>query len=47
MEYIKKPFGEAALYTCGEAFSRGQGWVEGALQSAEKLLTEEFHLKPL
>lgn len=26
-----------ALWVCGEAWSRSQGWIEGALESAERL----------
>ncbi len=28
------------LFICGEAYSREQGWVEGALRSAEVVLRE-------
>ena len=28
--------------SCGEAYSYGQGWVEGALQTAEQMLEEPF-----
>ena len=34
------------IFTCGEAFSDYQGWVEGALRSADKVLAE-FGLKPI
>jgi lysine 2-monooxygenase len=30
------------VFVCGEAFSNQQGWAEGALQSAECLLRENF-----
>ncbi|MBV9928747.1 MAG: FAD-dependent oxidoreductase [Acidobacteria bacterium] len=33
------------VYVCGEAYSCNQGWVEGALKSAELLLQEHFGLK--
>ncbi len=33
------------VYVCGEAYSIGQGWVEGALQTAELMLKEHFGLK--
>lgn len=33
------------IYTCGEAFSDYQGWVEGALRSSN-LVLEKFGLKP-
>lgn len=35
------------LYTCGEAFSDYQGWVEGALRSADKVLAAGFGLDPI
>jgi hypothetical protein len=30
---------------CGEAYSRNQGWVEGALETTELMLQEHFDLK--
>jgi monoamine oxidase len=41
---IRKPLPAVNLYICGEAYSAGQGWVEGALNSAEKMLEEHFGL---
>ncbi len=35
------------LYTCGEAFSDYQGWVEGALRSTDLVLKKAFSLEPL
>ena len=35
------------LYTCGEAFSDYQGWVEGALRSADLVLKKRFNLEPI
>lgn len=35
------------IYTCGEAFSDYQGWVEGALRSADLVLAKGFGLKPI
>ncbi len=35
------------LFTCGEAFSDYQGWVEGALRSADKVLARAFGLDPI
>jgi monoamine oxidase len=32
------------VYVCGEAYSDGQGWVEGALQTAELVLAGHFGL---
>jgi monoamine oxidase len=42
---IIQPLQEQPLYICGEAYSDAQGWVEGALQTAEYVL-EKFGLKP-
>jgi hypothetical protein len=44
---LAKPFEKINLYTCGEAFSDQQGWVNGALRSAEIVLTQYFGLAPL
>ncbi|MBE0370648.1 FAD-dependent L-amino acid oxidase [Pseudoalteromonas aurantia] len=35
------------LFTCGEAFSDYQGWVEGALRSTDLVLERGFGLAPL
>ena len=35
------------LFTCGEAYSDYQGWVEGALRSTDLVLEKGFNLKPL
>ena len=35
------------LYTCGEAYSDYQGWVEGALRSADLVLKKAFKMKPI
>jgi monoamine oxidase len=40
MEYLTQPLEN--LYVCGEAFSDYQGWVEGALRSANLILKEGF-----
>src|SRR5262249_4760464 len=42
--HLVRPF-EAELYTCGEAFSSEQGWIEGALKSAERVL-ERLQVAP-
>ncbi|MEX0671827.1 MAG: FAD-dependent oxidoreductase, partial [Candidatus Babeliales bacterium] len=46
MPRIQQPFAKQALYICGEAYSVTQGWIEGALETAELLLKEKFGLKP-
>jgi hypothetical protein len=35
------------IYTCGEAFSDYQGWVEGALRSADLVLKQGYQLDPI
>jgi monoamine oxidase len=40
-----KPDRPLPLYICGEAYSDAQGWVEGALQTADMML-EKFGVKP-
>lgn len=41
-EYLLNPM--EGLYICGEAYSSEQGWVEGALKSTERVLTEKLGL---
>jgi monoamine oxidase len=38
MTQIRHPFADLPLFVCGEAFSRMQGWIEGALTNTEKML---------
>jgi lysine 2-monooxygenase len=45
MPKIRKPVRSERVYICGEAYSNNQGWVEGALQTAEKMLKDHFGLK--
>lgn len=47
-EQIVQPLVDAdvPLYICGEAYSDAQGWVEGALQTADLMLAK-FGLSPL
>jgi monoamine oxidase len=40
-----KPDAPVPLYICGEAYSDAQGWVEGALQTADMML-RKFGIKP-
>lgn len=42
---IVKPVKGVPAYICGEAYSHDQGWVEGAVQSAEDMLGRCFGLK--
>lgn len=45
MQYMRKPLADEQIHICGEAYSDQQGWVEGALCEAEKMLQEHFGLK--
>jgi monoamine oxidase len=45
MEYMRHPDAEEDIHICGEAYSDQQGWVEGALCEAEKMLQESFSLQ--
>jgi monoamine oxidase len=40
------PVTDVPAYVCGEAYSNGQGWVEGALETAELVLTKHFGVPP-
>lgn len=42
---IIQPDPETRLFICGSAYSNYQGWVEGALESADCMLTEKFNLE--
>ena len=44
---ITNPVPGLPVYICGEAYSHEQGWVEGALQTAELMLTRHFQLPAL
>jgi monoamine oxidase len=37
-DQIVRPSSKSRLYVCGEAYSDAQGWVEGALQTADLML---------
>lgn len=41
---IIHPISDVNVYICGEAYSENQGWVEGALQTAEQMLNNYFKL---
>lgn len=43
MAYLTEPLPN--IHVCGEAYSDDQGWVEGALRSANLVLTKAFGLK--
>jgi len=42
---MRKPVHDQDVYIVGEAYSYGQGWVEGALDTAESTLQQYFGLK--
>lgn len=42
---MRKPVGGEDIHIVGEAYSYGQGWVEGALDTAESTLQDFFGLK--
>jgi monoamine oxidase len=46
MERMTQPVDGVPVYVCGDSFSRTQGWVEGALESAELMLQRRFGLAP-
>jgi monoamine oxidase len=43
-EKIIQPKPPHPVYICGESYSHGQGWVEGALETAETMLQQHFGL---
>lgn len=46
MPRMRQPDLAHPIYICGEAYSLDQGWVEGALNTAEHVLEEKFGLSP-
>jgi lysine 2-monooxygenase len=46
MRRMQRPLQDVRLYVCGEAWSTQQGWVEGALQTADAVLEHQLHLPP-
>jgi monoamine oxidase len=41
-----RPIPQANLFVCGEAWSHQQGWVEGALATADAMLHAHFQIEP-
>jgi monoamine oxidase len=39
---VRRPSPALPLYVCGEAFSARQGWIQGALQTAEHVLRDHL-----
>lgn len=46
-EQILRPDPDAPVYVCGEAYSNAQGWVEGALETADLMLKNYFGVDAL
>ena len=44
MPWIQHPISGTNLYSCGEAWSTHQGWVEGALETSDNILERDFGL---
>ena len=42
---MRKPVDDQDIFIVGEAYSYGQGWVEGALDTAESMLEDYFGLQ--
>ncbi|MCA9899906.1 MAG: FAD-dependent oxidoreductase [Ardenticatenaceae bacterium] len=44
-EKMVQPLADTAVYIIGEAYSGSQGWIEGALETAEALLQQKWGVK--
>jgi len=42
---VRQPVPGANAYVCGEAYSANQGWVEGAINTAERVLETHFGVR--
>jgi monoamine oxidase len=40
--FLRRPDPSIPIHICGEAWSDHQGWVEGALRSAERVVRDEL-----
>jgi len=47
MPRMTQPLEGEAIYTCNEAWSDMQGWVNGSLRSTDLMLSTHFGLKPI
>ncbi|MEG4574222.1 NAD(P)/FAD-dependent oxidoreductase [Microcoleus sp. N3A4] len=47
MPRMLHPVPQENVYICGEAYSNDQGWAEGALETAELVLTKKLKIPPL
>ncbi len=45
MPKMRHPVDGEQIYICGAAYSSDQGWVEGALETAEQMLTEDIGIE--
>jgi len=45
MDQMRHPILEEKVYICGDAYSNDQGWAEGALETAEELLTKDLEIE--
>lgn len=46
-ELALQPLNSQSFFMCGEAFSRQQSWMEGAIESTDRMLVKHFHMKAL
>lgn len=46
MPKVRQPAPDEDVFICGDAYSINQGWVEGALQTADLVLQEHFGMQP-
>lgn len=44
MKCIRKPWKKERIFIVGESYSNLTGWVEGALQTTERMLNEHFDI---
>jgi hypothetical protein len=44
MPRIRRPIEDLNVFVCGEAYSSAQGWVEGAVNTAEMVVETYFDL---
>lgn len=45
MKAVRRPWKDEKIFIVGEAFSNLTGWVEGALQTADHMLHDEYGLE--
>jgi|JI6StandDraft_1071083.scaffolds.fasta_scaffold04574_7 hypothetical protein len=46
MKAVRRPWKQHNIFIVGEAFSNLTGWVEGAFQTAEHVVQEEYKVSP-